>query len=286
MPNALNGNRDYEKENILSDIRSISVKRIVLHSHRHLKAPFTANNENHPYWIMYIFLKGSCECALEGECDSIESTDFSYCFIPPGLTHSIKSASKEIEYITLMFDMDCPFDKRLINSNTITHRLKPYFNMIIEKMQYKSVYSENQILNLIALIVSETLSFERYNQIVKPFSENSFVRISDMKKKIADLVGENIYNPELNVTFIAKQLYISTSYLYRCCVYNFGVSPSEYINERKLEKACEMITENGYTFSEIAHNLNFCSQSYFSTRFKKKYGITPLKYKSGIEFKK
>lgn len=112
--------------------------------------------------------------------------------------------------------------------------------------------------------------------------KNTILRIISMKSKIQDITEQNIFNPQLSVCFIAKQLYISTSYLYRCCAYNFGMSTSEYIDECKLKKACELIQQGDESFSYIAHRLNYCSQSYFSTRFKKKYGMSPMQYSRHI----
>lgn len=103
--------------------------------------------------------------------------------------------------------------------------------------------------------------------------------IENMKSVIENIMDENIFNPQLSVDFMAKKAFISTSFLYRCCVYNFGKAPSDYISDSKLKKACEMIMSGGFTLCEISNNLNFCSQAYFSARFKKKYGISPKDYR-------
>ena len=50
-------------------------------------------------------------------------------------------------------------------------------------------------------------------------------------------------------------------------------------------KMVYQIREHGafITVSEIASNLAFCSQSYFSTRFKENVGITPLQFRKVTE---
>lgn len=110
----------------------------------------------------------------------------------------------------------------------------------------------------------------------------SAMQMDSIALKADSLISENISNPELSVKFIADKLFISTSYLYRCSVYYFGVSLSEHIANRRLEKACELIAAGDLSLSAIAHTLSFCSQSYFSSRFKQKYGVSPLQYSRNI----
>ena len=47
----------------------------------------------------------------------------------------------------------------------------------------------------------------------------------------------------------------------------------------RLEEAKSLLTYSDKTLSEISTYLCFSSQSYFQNIFKKKYGITPLKYR-------
>ena len=92
------------------------------------------------------------------------------------------------------------------------------------------------------------------------------------------IVKENILNPDLSVGFISEKLYVSQSYLYRCAMHKYGYGISEYIRNRKLDEAKILIANGNYALSEISNNLNFCSQSYFTTLFRKKFGVSPLKY--------
>lgn len=51
--------------------------------------------------------------------------------------------------------------------------------------------------------------------------------------------------------------------------------------DMKLEYAAEKL-KVGYTVNYLADTLNFSSAAHFSAAFKKKYGISPLKYKTPL----
>lgn len=57
-----------------------------------------------------------------------------------------------------------------------------------------------------------------------------------------------------------------------------GVTPKEYINDLKMNRAEEMLQSKNVT--EVAYDLGYESVSHFIALFKKKYGTTPKQYKS------
>ena len=59
-----------------------------------------------------------------------------------------------------------------------------------------------------------------------------------------------------------------------------GVPPLEYRNNIRLEHAAELIKEKVSSIEEIALSLGFSSLAYFSSAFKKKYGVSPKQYQN------
>lgn len=58
-----------------------------------------------------------------------------------------------------------------------------------------------------------------------------------------------------------------------------GVSPAEYIKEKRLEAAAALLKTTGLEIQEVASRLQFCSQSFFSDCFRRKYGVSPSKFR-------
>ena len=58
-----------------------------------------------------------------------------------------------------------------------------------------------------------------------------------------------------------------------------GVSPIQYLNSRKLAAAEELLGATTLSISEIAAECGFCDSNYFSSRFCRRYGISPSEYR-------
>ena len=58
-----------------------------------------------------------------------------------------------------------------------------------------------------------------------------------------------------------------------------GLSPIQYLNRRRLEAACQLLTDTDYSVSDIANLTGFSSQSYFTQIFRKFYDVTPIRYR-------
>lgn len=79
---------------------------------------------------------------------------------------------------------------------------------------------------------------------------------------------------------LADYTKLSASYLSKLFKKETGCSISEYISIQKIETAKNMLRYSDYTPSEIAQILAYPSQSYFTEKFRKTVGTTPLKYKN------
>lgn len=81
----------------------------------------------------------------------------------------------------------------------------------------------------------------------------------------------------ISLTDLAGLTGLSEPYLSRLFKKHVGQTIKNYMMEKKLETAKEML-QREYGQRDIAYDLGFCSQTYFITCFKKAYGITPHQY--------
>ncbi len=58
-----------------------------------------------------------------------------------------------------------------------------------------------------------------------------------------------------------------------------GMSPAEYIRTKRLQKAAILLLTTEQSVKEIGASLQFCSHSFFSDCFQRKYGVTPSQYR-------
>ncbi len=99
----------------------------------------------------------------------------------------------------------------------------------------------------------------------------------DFMQSIA-LIFEKYYEP-LTIDLLAKTARMSrSSYLRRFKDFT-GSSPGEYILQRRLEIAVNMLENSGASVTEIAEKTGFYDSPHFIRCFSKQYGRTPLEHR-------
>ena len=83
----------------------------------------------------------------------------------------------------------------------------------------------------------------------------------------------------VSINDLAEYTGLSVGYLSRLFKKETGVSISDYIREKKVEKAREMLQNSDMSLPDIASRLSFSSQSHFTQQFRAFTGVTPKKYR-------
>lgn len=82
-----------------------------------------------------------------------------------------------------------------------------------------------------------------------------------------------------SLTFFADHCHLSVSRFSHVFKDVMGVSPREYINNAKLEKAALLLVSTYLRISEIAQKTGYHDQNHFTKVFKQKTGWTPTQYR-------
>ncbi|MBE5807918.1 MAG: helix-turn-helix domain-containing protein [Clostridiales bacterium] len=91
-------------------------------------------------------------------------------------------------------------------------------------------------------------------------------------------IGAHLHKPFTSEE-LARHVGLTPSYLSALFSKAEGVTIKEYTLKKRVEAAENMLRYSDYPISLIAEYLCFCSQSYFSTVFKRYTGRTPLQYR-------
>ena len=97
-------------------------------------------------------------------------------------------------------------------------------------------------------------------------------------KDCALKIERNISNPDFCVGDIYDKLDISGVYLRKKFKDEYGISPIEYLTEKRMEKAAVLLETNYFSVKEVAKRCGYENEKYFSCVFKKFHGISPSKY--------
>jgi AraC-like DNA-binding protein len=87
-------------------------------------------------------------------------------------------------------------------------------------------------------------------------------------------------DPQLSGRVVAQRIGLSERHLSRLFQREIGVTPGRYIQQKRGEKACDMLSHlNGAAIGEIAAHCGFKRPAVFSTWFARRFGSTPSAYR-------
>ncbi|MBE5949435.1 MAG: AraC family transcriptional regulator [Lachnospiraceae bacterium] len=136
--------------------------------------------------------------------------------------------------------------------------------------QFESIDEASAFLvDLINMLKNTPLSDERNqgNSIAKKFID-----------RIIEYIDENIVDASLNG--VAEHFNVSAAHLSRVFKENAGINFSDYVAEKKLQKAVELLLDDSnYSIGDIAKALGYNTPAYFSRKFKERFELTPAMYR-------
>ncbi len=132
------------------------------------------------------------------------------------------------------------------------------------------------------------LLVSRQQSLQKNIHENNTITLLEhttaidktFMQRVLDFITENISEPDLNVEYLAEDMALSRSQLYRKIKSITGLTATELIRKIRLEKAKRMIENGSESISEVGFKVGFSSPSYFSKCFKNEFGVLPTELKT------
>ncbi|MEY8392417.1 response regulator [Lachnospiraceae bacterium] len=91
------------------------------------------------------------------------------------------------------------------------------------------------------------------------------------------------YNKDISLTKLAKKYGISPGYLSMQIKQELGISFSEFITTKRMQKAKELLQNETFSVSEVATAVGYHDYFYFTKAFKKMLGISPSKYRKDLK---
>ncbi|MBD3883011.1 helix-turn-helix transcriptional regulator [Phormidium tenue FACHB-886] len=99
-----------------------------------------------------------------------------------------------------------------------------------------------------------------------------------IRQQVIDYIESNL-EQDLSLESIAQMLNLSSYRFARAFKQSIGLSPHQYLLQRRIERAKQLLTQTQFPIYEISYLLGFSSQSHFSTVFRRLTGTTPKAYR-------
>ena len=155
--------------------------------------------------------------------------------------------------------------------------LTTYFAKARDMRNYKM-----EVTHLIAFD-SEAQLFEMLHQSVERFcvqhTKAEQVSANKMRTQLLAYIEENFNNKSLSLSAVADQLNTSVYVATRLFKETTGKNFKEYVVDRRMEYAAELLKSTSHKVTEISNMAGFENAEYFSSLFKTKYGMTPTQYR-------
>ena len=112
-------------------------------------------------------------------------------------------------------------------------------------------------------------------------SEETILSVSDddMKfiKRATQLVIDNIDDVEFNINQLCQEMAMSRTLFFNRLKSLTGKAPQDFIRLIRLQRAAELLKQ-GKSVVDVAAETGFVNAKYFSTLFKKQFGVSPSKF--------
>lgn len=99
-------------------------------------------------------------------------------------------------------------------------------------------------------------------------------------QQVDSFLENNIENSSLKVVDLAEAACMSVSTLQRKLKQEANMTANDYIQSYRLKKAAQLLSEGDMSVADVCDQVGFGSHSYFSSCFRKQYGVNPKDYKN------
>ena len=255
-----------EKGSEILRFSNVQGQRTTMHSHHF-----------HNIYEIYYMVSGRCQYLIDEREYEINMGDV--VFIPEGVVHKTKYG--EAPHRRLLIECSAHFIpdalKEKMTSTVFLCRSSRETQQIYELLQkIEKEYEKDDYLTPESLKSYMSLLF-----VTLARSKNT-IGLGETKNPIISKAVSYIksnFNSDITLSDVAKAHFISSEHLSRTFKKEMGVGFSDFVTMVRLQNAENMLkSQDDKSISEIAYSCGFNDSNYFSDKFKKVYGISPLKY--------
>ena len=215
--------------------------------------------------------------------------------IPAGTTWSCQSHSSHLRNTLLLF-LRPLFVRSAVEEFDASYKelaLTPQIGFQSRHIRHiaMSLLSELNEANVVGRLYADSLALGLAMQLIRRYSSLKDIQIGHggmaphrLRKAIGLIDHHLAVEDEGRVALrvIAKEVGMSYFHFSRAFKQSMGMTPTNYIAERRIERAKKLMQETDLPISEIALRSGFSSQSHFTTSFRRLAGVTPRSFRKGM----
>ena len=215
--------------------------------------------------------------------------------IPAGSSWACRSQSSHLRNILLLY-LRPLFVRSAVTELNFSYKeiaLTPQIGFRNKHIRHvaMSLLHELNEANVVGRLYADSLATALAMQLVRRYSSLQDIHIGrggmapHKLRKAVGLIDHHLAEEEegrVALRVVAKEVGMSYFHFSRAFKQSMGMSPTNFIAERRIERAKRLLQETELPISEIALRAGFSSQSHFTTSFRRVAGATPKAFRATI----
>lgn len=239
------------------------------------------NSHIHDCCEIYYNISGDVSFAVEGKVYKIKSGEI-FIAKPNEFHTCVYHTSGKHRYYCLWITARDGFEKYLFpffnrknaeeSKISMNENIKKIFESSLKDIEtaqksgeLSSLQSVTAVFNILSIISTHKSS------------EVQTVRLPEELTEILEYTDKN-FSKNCTVKYLSEKFYLSRSKINRLFSTHLNTTPTKYVENKRLSVA-KVLLENDLTVQSVCEECGFPDYSHFIALFKKRFGITPLKYK-------
>lgn len=212
------------------------------------------------------------ECAYEWADGSAELSHGSLIYLPKGSRHAVTITSRPFSFYRICF--------------TVTDLADGEQIVFSEEPRVITYSASGRLFELSKELLSTTVSRQKIHKSISLLAEFFHISFKHSKTSVSRISPaieylDSHFTENTSVEALAQLCYISKPHLFRLFREKLGMSPIEYRNTLRIERAKALLSDGECSIGEIASMLGFEGSYYFSRIFKQYTGVAPSQYSAG-----
>ena len=205
------------------------------------------------------------DTVIESNNKQTEFPDNSICYVPANVSYTRNSIKDKLIVIHFKaFNYHSNKVERIIPKNPEKYR--ELFSEILN-IRNNNIAYKNMCASVLCRI---------FNELYKdnmPICKN---------QKLYDAVifmEQNYFDCNLSPAHAAEHVFMSDSYFRKLFKKEFGITPKQYIIEKRINYAKSLLLTGYFTIEQVATKCGYTDCKYFSAEFKRLTGFTPSAFR-------
>lgn len=233
----------------------------------------------HPFSEIFYVVGGKGKFTVENDTFDVKQDDM--IIVNPNVYHHEDSdGDHPLEYVVLgvenlSFGLNGEDNEFLYQSfEKNNDDIQYYITHLLTESEEKLTGYETVCQKLFDLFLLKVVRYMKLNLSDNPIQKPMKREI----RMICQYIDQN-YAEDMSLESLAEFMKMNKYYMAHEFKNNIGISPINYLIERRIKECKSLLTTTSLSIAEISETVGFSSQSYFSQIFKKNTNMTPKQYR-------